>query len=200
MAKPAWQAVSSSDPAIGVSMHIGMTTTMKRVPVSLDPLAAARFWDDVRIGDSHICWPWVGERGTRESTGHIRIWHQGAKVYAHRVAFLLAAGDVDDGEVVRHAVCDRPDCMNYLHMRAGTSADNTRDRDERNRRTPLLPRGEQHWSAKLSNQDALRIRAAKQLGLNAHHIAAMFGVSRSTVYSIWSGIAYAAAQQEPDAA
>lgn len=178
----------------------GMTTKLKPVPVSLEPLAAARFWDDVRIGDSNACWPWVGERGVREVTGHIRIWHGARKVYAHRVAFLLAGGDIEQGEVVRHAICDRPDCMNYLHMRAGTPAENTRDRDERNRRTPLLPRGEDHWSAKLSNQDALRIRAAKQLGLNAHHIAAMFGISRSTVYAVWAGLTYQSSQTQAEVA
>lgn len=175
-------------------------TTLKSTPISLDPLSAARFWDDVRIGNTDDCWPWVGARGVREPTGHVRIWHEGHKCYAHRVAYVLAGGHIEDGEVVRHAICDRPDCMNYTHLRAGSAAENVKDRDERNRRTPFLPRGEDHWSAKLSNQDALRIRAAKQLGLNAHHIAAMFGVSRSTVYAVWAGLTYQVAQSEAQVA
>ncbi len=176
-----------------------MSTMTPPTPRLLDPLAAARFWDDVRVGDNDDCWPWVGQRGTREKTGHIRLWHQGVKMYAHRVAFLLGGGDIGDGVVVRHAVCDRPECMNYMHMQPGTSADNTRDREERNQRTPLLPRGERHWSAKLSDKDANRIRAAKHLGLNAHHIALMFGVSRSTVYNVWAGVHYSGqAAQVPD--
>ncbi len=155
----------------------------------LDPHAAHRFWDNVAVDAPDACWPWVG-RGTREASGHVRIWHQGRKVYAHRLAYLLAGGELTDDDVCRHAVCDRPDCMNYLHMRAGTSAENTRDREQRNRRTPFLPRGEAHWSAKLSDADAGRIRAAKQLGLDAKALAAMFGVSRSTVYNIWAGVHY----------
>ena len=167
-----------------------MTSVTMSAPGLLDLHAADRFWGDVRLGAADDCWPWVGQRGTREKTGHIRIWHQGVKMYAHRVAFLLGGGHIGEGEVVRHATCDRPECMNYLHMRTGTSADNTRDREQRNRRTPLLPHGERHWSAKLSDTDANRIRAAKQLGLSAHDIAWMFDVSRSTVYNIWAGIHY----------
>ena len=118
------------------------------------------------------------------------------KIYAHRLAWLLAGGDIYDGEVIRH-ICDRGECQNFRHMRCGSPAENARDRDEKNRRTPFLPRGEAHWSAKLSNEDALRIRAAKHLGINAHHVAAMFRVSRSTVYNVWSGIHYGEAAGQP---
>jgi hypothetical protein len=171
-----------------------MTVTTMKVNLTtlLDEAAAVRFWDNVRIGGPDDCWPWVGDTGTREPTGHVRIWHQGVKIYAHRLAYLLAGGHIDDGEVVMHSVCDRGDCQNYLHMRAGTSAENTRERDEKNRRTPFLPHGEAHWSAKLSDADAARIRVGKRLGLNAHHLAALYGVSRSTIYCVWGGLTYPA--------
>lgn len=156
----------------------------------LDPEAASRFFDDVVIGGANDCWPWVGG-GSREASGHVRIWYLGRKVYAHRVSYVLGGGELADGDVCRHAVCDRPDCMNYLHMRAGTVQDNVQDREVRNRRTPFLPRGQAHWSAKLSDADAQRIRAAKSLGLDAQVLAAMFGVSRSTVYNVWAGLHYA---------
>jgi hypothetical protein len=158
----------------------------------LDAQAAARFWDNVTIGEPDDCWPWVGRTGTREASGHVRIWHQGHKLYAHRLAYLLAGGEIGQGEVVRHAVCDVPACMNYLHMRVGSSAENTRDRDVRNRRTPFLPRGGAHWSAKLSDHDAERIRAGRALGLSAGELAALYQISRSSVYNIWSGLHYPA--------
>ena len=154
----------------------------------LDPAAAVRFWDNVRVGGPDDCWPWVGAGGTREATGHVRIWHQGRKIYAHRLAYLLAGGEIGDGEVVMHSICDRGDCQNFLHMRVGTSAENTRERDDKNRRTPYLPRGQAHWSAKLTDSDAERIRAARELGLNAQDLAALFGVSRSSIYNIWAGV------------
>lgn len=167
-----------------------MTTTTWKMPDLLDPTAAARFWDNVQIGEADDCWPWITDVGSREATRHVRIWHQGVKIYAHRLAYLLAGGVIEDGEVVRHAVCDRGDCMNYLHMRAGTIAENNRDRDVRNRRTPFLPRGEAHWSAKLTGVEVAKIRAAKRLGLPAHHLAAIFNVSRSTIYNVWGGLHY----------
>lgn len=157
-----------------------------------DPQAVRRFFDNVVLGGPNDCWPWVGG-GTREPSGHIRIWYAGQKVYAHRVSFMLGGGELADGDVCRHAVCDQPSCMNYLHMRAGTVQENVHDREVRNRRTPFLPRGQAHWSAKLTNADAQRIRAAKELGLDSRALAAMFGISRSSVYNIWAGLTYAAA-------
>lgn len=169
---------------------IWVETTAVRTFELLDPVAAARFWENVAVGEASDCWVWITTFGSRERTGHVRIWHQGRKIYAHRLAYLLAGGVIEDGEVVRHAICDRPDCMNYLHLRAGTVAENNRDRDTRNRRTPFLPHGEAHWSAKLTDSDAMRIRAAKRLGLRAHHLAAMYDVCRSTIYNVWSGAHY----------
>lgn len=155
-----------------------------------DALVEARFWDDVKMGSDSECWPWIGTRGTKTPSGHIRIWHRGRQEYAHRVAFQLRGGVLSDGDVCRHYVCDRPDCMNIHHLRAGTVQDNVADRERRNRRTPFLPRGGAHWSAKLSDTDAMRVRTARALGLPAQHIAAMFGISRSTVYAVWSGASY----------
>ena len=169
------------------------TPTLPSPPSALPDAAAVRFWDDVLVGAPDDCWPWIGRRGTRERSGHVRLWHQGKKVFAHRIAFYYAGGDLHEGEVVRHSVCDRPDCQNYLHMRAGTSAENTRERDERNRRTPYLPHGEAHWSAKLTNADAERIRRARLLRVSAQDVATMYGVSKSSIYNIWGGTHYAPA-------
>lgn len=178
-----------------------MATTPDSTPKTadlLDPVAAARFFDNVLIGSVEDCWPWITESGNREATNHVRIWHQGVRIYAHRLAYLLAGGVIAEGEVVRHKYCDRGDCMNASHMAAGTVAENNHDRELRNRRTPFLPRGEAHWSSKLSNADAMKIRAARRLQLPAHHLAAVFGVSRSTIYSVWSGTTYPERPVEPN--
>lgn len=175
-----------------------MTTIERHNTALLDEQAAARFWDNVRVGTPDECWPWVGPGGTREATGHVRIWHQGRKVYAHRLAYLLAGGEIGEGEVVMHSVCGRGECQNVFHLRVGTSAENTRERDVKNRRTPYLPRGQAHWSAKLSDADAQRIRAARSLGLDAKDLAVLFGVSRSSIYNVWAGIHYAGARMPDD--
>jgi hypothetical protein len=155
----------------------------------LDPEAAHRFWDSVDVTGPEECWLWISSTGVRERTGHVRIWHRGVRTYAHRVAFLLSGGQIGEGQMVLHS-CDVPACCNPRHLRCGDAAANARDRDQRGRRTPYLPRGEAHWSSKLSNLDARRIRLARELGLHAEDVAAIFGVCRSSVYNVWSGVTY----------
>jgi hypothetical protein len=46
--------------------------------------------------------------------------------YAHRVAYVLASGPIEAGQVVMH-VCDVPACVNPDHLRLGTQGDNNRD-------------------------------------------------------------------------
>lgn len=46
--------------------------------------------------------------------------------YAHRVAYVLAHGDIPQGSVVMHA-CDVTACVNPSHLRLGTQGENVRD-------------------------------------------------------------------------
>lgn len=52
--------------------------------------------------------------------------------YAHRVAYVLAKGDIPDGQVVMHS-CDVVGCVNPAHLTLGTQADNLRDCREKGR-------------------------------------------------------------------
>lgn len=168
-----------------------------RIARLLDLEAADRFWKGVDIRGPEDCWPWHGPHGVRERSGHIRLWHQGERVYAHRLAYLLAGGVIAEGQLVLHN-CDVPACCNPRCLRAGSALDNARDRDSRGRRTPRLPRGEAHWSAKLSNLDARRIRHAHALGVRADDLAEIFGVCRSSIYNIWRSRTYAVARSPID--
>lgn len=149
-----------------------------------------RFWALIAVGEPDVCWPWIGELGAREPGGYVRIHFGSYRTYVHRIAFLLSGGVLQEGHIVRHR-CDNPPCCNPACLLAGTPADNVRDRDERNRRTPFLPRGAAHWSAKLSDADASRVRLGKACGVRADQLAAMYGVSRSTIYNVWQGVHYA---------
>lgn len=79
-----------------------------------------------------------------DSTGTMTGWgYSGSQVTigrgkrytirAHRVAFEQAWGiSLRADQVVRHT-CDRPSCINPLHLMIGTPADNNRDTRERGR-------------------------------------------------------------------
>jgi hypothetical protein len=171
-------------------------TQMTNLERLLDPAAASRFWSNIDILGSSDCWLWRGPHGVRERSGHVRVWHQGTRIYAHRLAFLLSGGQVGEGQLVLHS-CDVPACCNPSCLRAGSALDNARDRDSRGRRTPRLPRGESHWSAKLSNLDARRIRLARELGVPADDLAQIFGLCRASIYNVLNGVTYAEADAIP---
>lgn len=46
--------------------------------------------------------------------------------YAHRVAYVLAKGPIEAGQVVMHT-CDVPSCVNPAHLVLGTQAQNLAD-------------------------------------------------------------------------
>src|SRR4051794_31483226 len=151
--------------------------------------AAAAFWARVQVGEPDECWPYVGG-GSRGKYGHTRVWFNGQRDYAHRVAYRLMIGAIPDGRILLHE-CDNGACCNVLRcVRAGTIAENNAQRDARDRRTPFLPRGTKHWSAKLADRDVAAVRQARELGVPAPALAKMYGVSLATIYNLWAGRHY----------
>lgn len=140
----------------------------------LSPEDIGRFWSKMRRGDPAECWPWLAGRFS-EGYGSFKI---GPKDYpAHCVAYTLLNGAIPDDCGGLHE-CDRPDCVNPFHIWAGTDRDNQRDAAEKGRRRNHV----------LKAADVAELKATYAAGETSHReLAAVYGVSRSTVSNILSG-------------
>ena len=152
-------------------------------PAKSRPTLEDRFWSRVnKDGPVHDrlgtrCWDWMGSRHSF-GYGFIGVGDHKTDV-THRVSWRLVYGSPPEGLVVRHR-CDRPICVNPAHLELGTHADNSQDRVERGR----LIIGEQHPSARLSDDDVREIRARRAAGEPRRSVAERFGVTTQHITDI----------------
>lgn len=127
----------------------------------------SRFWSSVDRRGANECWPWTLAR-KKKGGGYGVFNTRVGQLLAHRAAFVLSGGTFADGELVLHS-CDNPPCCNPSHLRAGTSADNGRDKAVRGRSRSVL-----------TGQKVLEIRALRASGVPFKEIAERFGVAEIT--------------------
>jgi len=143
------------------------------IPFPLDMYDVARFFSRVDVRDSNNCWNFqrslsVGGYGTFSAIGE--------DFYAHRFSYLLFFGKIPDDMLVRHK-CDNPACVNPYHLETGTTMDNQRDKQLRDR----IPKGSQNGNSKLTEEDVYAILADTR---SAKVVASEYGVSKDTVLRI----------------
>lgn len=141
------------------------------------------------------CWEWKGMLN-EGGYGVIKFNRRGSPeqaVGAHRMAYSLFRGDIGDLDVLHR--CDRRSCCNPDHLFLGTQADNNRDMFRKGRwKTRHGNRGDNAPMAKLSERQALEIRALYRTGLFRHKdLAARYDVTPSLISMImtrkvWSHI------------
>jgi hypothetical protein len=164
------------------------------------PSVAERFWGKVdRSAGPDSCWPWLGARNAQ---GYGRVSVNRRNRQAHRVAFELAGGTLDRGQVACHR-CDNPPCCNPTHVFAGTHGDNSADMVAKGRSTAgdrnpsrLYPerqvRGEQQHSAKLSDESVLALRQRWAMGgLTKRGLAREIGLSETALRRLLGGRTWA---------
>lgn len=125
-----------------------------------------RFWPKVEVLGPQDCWLWTGCRGKK---GYGKFYADGHNVQAHRFSYLLAFGPIPEGKLVLHE-CDNPPCVNPLHLKLGTCADNTADMVRKGR----SPHRE---GIKLTARQVLKIREEHKADANRDSLATRFGVT-----------------------
>ncbi len=130
------------------------------------------------------CWLWTAQcqsngygrfAAGREADGSYQ------SVYAHRFAYERFVGPIPESMFVCHT-CDMPSCVNPAHLFLGTPAANMADKVKKGRQH--RPRGRNNTQAKISEDEALQIRASSEL---QRVIAKRFGISQSQVSNIKRG-------------
>lgn len=124
------------------------------------------------------CWIWLA---SRHPQGYGTFGIDGKVYYAHRVSWLIYRGDLPLGMKVCHS-CDNEWCVNPEHLWLGSQAENVADSVLKGR--ARRPQGEEHASAKLTEQDILSIRRDIR---PRSEIAAEYGCTKENIGMIKSG-------------
>lgn len=139
-----------------------------------------RFWAKVQKSDG--CWMWRGGKSDKRGYGLT------CGDYAHRVSWKLHRGEIPEGlEVCHH--CDNPSCVNPEHLFVGTRQDNLKDMARKGRQVfqrhpEKQPRGERQHLAKLTEFRVRVIREEVAAGKPHKEIAALFGITPTTVRDV----------------
>ena len=164
------------------------------------------------LADKSACLEWNGARNAR---GYGTRRYLGKSCLAHRVAWILAHGDIPEGMCVLHR-CDNPPCCNPEHLFLGTQADNIADMhakgrarkavgDQHPRRlhpekwarernhTHLHPetvRGEKNPRAKLTRAKVEELRSRHACGESLRELARQLQMDRSTISDAVKGVTW----------
>jgi hypothetical protein len=142
-----------------------------------------RFWKSVQ--KTSYCWLYQGK------DGYGKLLVEGKYVRAHRFSWKLHFGPIPDGLLVCHR-CDNKICIRPDHLFLGTHADNAADKVSKGRQARSgatnPQRGENHYNAKLTEEDVRQIRTFYALGNTSQTaLGKQFGVGPTMIYKIVHG-------------
>lgn len=137
------------------------------------------FWHHVH--KTKDCWIWTA---SKSKSGYGKTsYHENNKlksIETHRASWEIEYGLIPRGICVLHR-CDEPGCVNPKHLFLGTSLDNVRDRDLKNRQM----KGEKNHLSKLTNKKVRIVRKMAERGNFTHQkIADKFGVTQATISKV----------------
>lgn len=138
-------------------------------------------WIDMS-GGPDACWPFKGKVNNR---GRPYFACGGKKHLVYRFVYELVKGEGTlEGQIARHT-CDNEICCNPAHIVPGDHQQNMNDMKER----------ERHG---LPHHTVRAIRKLAGMDLSHQSIADRFGIGRSTVSEIVSGVHYSHVKDEDD--
>lgn len=131
-----------------------------------------RFWKKVCISKPDDCWEWKSGK-SRLGYGFFRR-STGIMVSAHRMAYELHEGSIDEELDVLHS-CDNPPCCNPKHLYQGSHQQNMTDK---------IIRGRMGKVVKLSAAQVLEIRRLVSSGKSQTEVARRFKVCGPTINAV----------------
>lgn len=147
-----------------------------------------RFWD--KVTKTETCWVWTGCIVRRYGGFQIK----GKLVKAHRMAWILAFGEIPFDVIVCHH-CDNPLCVRPDHLFLGTHKTNAEDRERKGRGNPQ--KGERNGSAKLTEKQVRNLRhLRKTKGISYAKLGRLFGICTMQAYDIVNGINWSHVEED----
>lgn len=165
------------------------TDTPKRLPLVISPEAMTttreNFFESLHKRENG-CWEWSGlidQKGygrisLRDTKGRVRAFR------AHRVAWLLAVGEIPGTEFVCHR-CDNRRCANPEHLFLGTCMENNADMIAKRRHAF----GPKNGIAKLTVEEVRHIKNMRGK-ISQYDLADQLGITQATVSGIQRGIGW----------
>ena len=143
--------------------------------------------DDHRIDwREYPCIEWVG--AVYEGYGTLRVGGvNGRSGRAHREAYELVFGKLEDpGLMVCHK-CDNRRCFRPIHLFSGSPKENVKDMMSKGRRFQYDASGERAGGSKLCEDDVRKIKILHLLGVTNGKISKMFDVHQPAISNILTG-------------
>lgn len=145
-----------------------------------------KFWNKVDIKGEDECWEWLGNLDMGGYGKFYIIGPNNTALMAHRVSYFLNFGEIPDGMIIMHFICDNPKCVNPKHLKLGTQRENVEDCVNKGRRSPQDK--DNNNRAILSEKKVIEIKRLFETGqYSLSQLSKIFGVAHTTISYLLKG-------------